>query len=103
MTAIRLEDCTPSQRRLILALRAAAEAARIDRETMPAEGEGAGADSITSTNDPAVGLGDAPTNQPPFAAKHATLRRAEETTPTSSSVGVVKEIVDDSGEPPRAA
>ena len=103
MTAIRLDDCTAPQRRLILALRAAAEAARVDRETMPAETEGAGADGITSSNDPAVGRGDARTNEPPFAAKHATLRRAVETAPTGSSVGAVEEIVDDGDEPPRAA
>lgn len=102
MKVIRLDDCTVPQRRLILALRAAAEAARVDREAMPAEGEGEGADGIASSNDPA-GTGDARTNEPPSAAKHATLRRAVETAPTGSSVGAVEEIVDDGDEPPRAA
>jgi hypothetical protein len=99
MRPIRLDECTLPQRRLILALRAAAEAALIDLERTPVDGEGSGAESVASPGNPATEFGGASTNQPPFAAKHAALRRLVETAPADCSAGTVMEVADESGEP----
>ena len=102
MTAIKLDECTLPQRRLILALRAAADAARIDRETLAVEGEGAGADRAASTDDPAAGFAGATNNQPTFAAKPARFRRMKRTDPAVSSAGSVEEVAGADGEPQQA-
>ena len=101
MTAIKFDECTLPQRRLILALTAAADAARMDRGTTPAEGEALEPTASRPRTTPPGGSGVTPPTQRPFAAKPAALRRVGKTAPAGCNAGAVKEVADGPGEPQR--
>jgi hypothetical protein len=97
--AIRLDECTLPQRRLILALTAAADATRLDRGTTPAEGEALAPTASRPRTTPPGGSGVTPPTQRPLAVKAAALRRVVETAPAGCSAGAVMEVADAPGEP----